>query len=134
MRLIDADALIDTLQKGQAAAFADNNVEAADQLGLFISIIDFCPTIEVRSGMINREDVLPILAGLARTQEEYNESYDKLMQISPIFKEMQCGQWIQRRNGEYYCSNCGREERFIFQKNYCPKCGAYMRKEGVDND
>lgn len=33
------------------------------------------------------------------------------------------GRWIQRRNEEYYCSNCGREERFIFQKNYCPKCG-----------
>lgn len=56
MRPIDADALKDTLQRGQAAAIADNNFEAADQLGLFIFIIDFCPTIEVRSGMIDRED------------------------------------------------------------------------------
>lgn len=36
------------------------------------------------------------------------------------------GRWIQRRNGEYYCTNCGREERFIFQKNFCPRCGARM--------
>lgn len=57
MRLIDADVLKDKLQRGQAAAFADNNVEAADQLGLFIATIDFCPTIEVRSEMIDREDV-----------------------------------------------------------------------------
>lgn len=84
MRLIDADALKDTLQKGQAAAIADNNFEAAGQLGLFIATIDFCPTIEVESGMIDREDVLPILAGLARTQREYDDSYDKLMQIPTI--------------------------------------------------
>lgn len=39
--------------------------------------------------------------------------------------------WIQRRNGQYYCSNCGREERFTYQRNYCPKCGAKMDlKEG----
>lgn len=36
------------------------------------------------------------------------------------------GRWIQRRNLEYYCSNCGREEKHIFQKNYCPRCGAKM--------
>lgn len=85
MRLIDADALKDTLQKGQATAIADNNFEAADQLGLFIATIDFCPTIEAESGMIERKDVLPILAGLAQTQEEYDDSYDKLMQIPIVF-------------------------------------------------
>ena len=36
------------------------------------------------------------------------------------------GRWIQRRNGEYHCTNCGREEKFIFQKNYCPRCGVRM--------
>ena len=42
------------------------------------------------------------------------------------------GRWIQRRNGEYYCTNCGREEKFIFQKNYCPRCGSDMREENED--
>ncbi len=42
------------------------------------------------------------------------------------------GRWTQIRNGEYYCSNCGREERFIFQKNYCPKCGSDMREVRED--
>ena len=56
------------------------------------------------------------------------------IETAPTIKpKVRRGQWIQRRNGEYYCSNCGREERFIFQKNYCPKCGAYMREEGADN-
>ena len=36
---------------------------------------------------------------------------------------MRYGRWIQRRNLKYYCSNCGREEKHIFQKNYCPRCG-----------
>lgn len=36
------------------------------------------------------------------------------------------GRWVQRRNGEYYCANCGREERFIFHKYFCPNCGARM--------
>lgn len=42
-------------------------------------------------------------------------------------KPVQHGRWIQRRNGKYYCTNCGREERFIFQKEYCPRCGVSMR-------
>lgn len=42
------------------------------------------------------------------------------------------GRWVQRRNGEYHCTNCGREEKFIFQKNYCPMCGARM-DGGADN-
>jgi hypothetical protein len=49
-------------------------------------------------------------------------------------KPVRNGRWIQRRNGKYYCSNCEREERFIFQKIYCTKCGAYMREESADND
>lgn len=94
MRPIDADALKDTLQRGQAAAITDNNFEAADQLGLFIATIDFCPTIEVKSGMIDRDDVPPILAGLARTQEEYDDSYDKLMQIPTISPKKRGARWM----------------------------------------
>lgn len=44
------------------------------------------------------------------------------------------GQWVQRRNKEYYCTNCGREEKHIFQKNYCPRCGAHMRYGGAVNE
>jgi hypothetical protein len=51
------------------------------------------------------------------------EEIDKQPAIEP---EARRGRWIQRRNGQYYCNNCGREERFIFQKNFCPKCGVEM--------
>lgn len=43
------------------------------------------------------------------------------------------GRWTQRKNGEYYCTNCGREEKFIFQKNFCPRCGARMDEGGTEN-
>lgn len=42
--------------------------------------------------MIERETVLPILAGLARTQREYDEIYDKLMQIPPANRWIPCSE------------------------------------------
>ena len=114
MRPIDADALKDTLQKGQAAAIADNNFEAADQLGLFIAAIDSCPTIEVKLGMIDREDVLPILAGLARTQE-YDDSYDT---AEWIYKEV-------RGSMTNVCSVCG--SCSVYPDKYCGGCGRSMK-------
>jgi hypothetical protein len=42
--------------------------------------------------LIEREAVLSILAGLARTQGEYNESYDKLMQIPPANRWIPCAE------------------------------------------
>lgn len=45
------------------------------------------------------------------------------------YQPVKHGRWIRRRNGHYYCNNCGCEERFIYQRNYCPKCGAVMDEE-----
>jgi hypothetical protein len=42
--------------------------------------------------LIDREAVLPILAGLARTQDEYDESYDKLMQIPSANRWIPCSE------------------------------------------
>lgn len=42
------------------------------------------------------------------------------------------GEWI-KRNHSCYCSICGGEHGFAFTTgsahNYCPNCGAHMRKE-----
>ena len=67
-----------------------------------------------------------ILIAFARALRD--ETYFPTIEAEPVRR----GRWIQRRNGQYYCNNCGREERFIFQKNFCPKCGAKMGG-GADN-
>jgi hypothetical protein len=48
--------------------------------------------VQTMAELIEREAVLPILAGLARTQGEYNESYDKLMQIPSANRWIPCSE------------------------------------------
>ena len=52
------------------------------------------------------------------------------------------GEWIEskERKGRFYCSECVQEdaagkwrELFDYKYNFCPNCGADMRKEG-DSD
>jgi len=40
--------------------------------------------------LIDRKAILPILAGLALTQSDYNDSYDKLMQIPSANRWIPC--------------------------------------------
>ena len=95
--------------------------------------------------LIDREAVLPILAGLAMTEGEYNENYDKLMQIPATPKEVRHGRMIEGRYpNENRCSECGQEFRddigFIIQDHdgvfrypkRCPECGCFW--DGVDGN
>ena len=56
------------------------------------------------------------------------------------FVEVKRGEWVrQKGRPEAICSGCGRE--VVYQiidnkwrfENFCPYCGADMRKEGADN-
>ena len=47
--------------------------------------------------LIDREAVLPILAGIARTQGEYDASYDKLMQIPSANRWISCAEQLPER-------------------------------------
>lgn len=49
------------------------------------------------ANLIERKSVLSILAGLARTQGEYNESYDKLMQIPSANRWISCAEQLPKR-------------------------------------
>ena len=71
------------------------------------------------------------IAGYNTAIKDIREAIKELPTIEP---EVRHGRWIQRRNGEYYCTKCGHEERFIFQKNYCPTCGAHMDATNMNVD
>ena len=43
------------------------------------------------------------------------------------------GEWISLHNGKWKCSECGIEVLFYAKGNFCPNCGADMRK-GADDD
>ena len=53
--------------------------------------------------------------------------------IREIAKENQRpqGEWIEGTQG-YYCSECETIDRFYFEHNFCPNCGASMKKGGVE--
>ena len=78
-------------------------------IGRILFMIDHMPTIEteVRRGrwktadLIDRDAVLSILAGLARTQGEYDASYDKLMQIPPANRWISVEDALSEQDGFY---------------------------------
>lgn len=85
--------------------------------------------------LIDRQAVLEIAMSYcpdddgccSKAGHDIREMLDEIEALPTIEAEpVRHGKWIQRRNGEYYCANCGREERFIFQKYLCPRCGAKM--------
>ncbi len=55
------------------------------------------------------------------------------------YKERPRGEWVEskERKGHFYCSECIQQdaagkwrELFDYKYNFCPNCGATMRKEG----
>lgn len=76
----------------------------------------------------------------------FNETQVDFAQVCHHFKnkadfvEVKHGEWVrQKGRPEAICSECGRE--VVYQiidnkwwfENFCPHCGADMRKEGADN-
>ena len=50
--------------------------------------------------LIDRDAVLSILAGIARTQGEYDESYDKLMQIPSANRWIPCSERLPENDAK----------------------------------
>ena len=108
MRLIDADAVINELEE-----MANNewNISVGSSKGLndAIDVIDNAPTVE----------------GEILTEEAYS---DLCLRAS---RERPQGEWIEGTQG-YYCSECETIDRFYFEHNFCPNCGASMKKGGAE--
>lgn len=73
--------------------------------------------------------------------KELHKVYDKILAIPSAEKQGEWrGEWIKEYNGngwndywDYTCSECGkkyeRADNILYEANFCPNCGADMRKE-----
>ena len=53
----------------------------------------------------------------------------KLKNLPSVQSEQKTGQWMINSDGYYpYCSRCIREPQNRIMTDYCPNCGAYMKK------
>lgn len=72
--------------------------------------------------LIYRESVLPILAGLARTQGEYDASYDKLMQIPSASRWIPCSDRLpENRERVLVCFRSGTVHIAVWYGDYDEK-------------
>lgn len=70
-----------TINKQAYGTLVSKLEELPDCTNCWANMGEHKKSVAEMSDLISRESVLQILAGLARTQSEYNDSYDKLMQI-----------------------------------------------------
>ena len=47
---------------------------------------------------------------------------------SQTLSERNSGEWIQLENGSWWCRFCGENDPLFKNYNYCPECGAKMRR------
>lgn len=57
--------------------------------------------------------------------------FERLVDIEVI--EPKRGEWISLHNGKWKCLECGIEVLIYAKGNFCPNCGADMRK-GADDE
>ena len=102
MRIIDGDALKDALQRSQAEAFMDQNLEIAGCIEASIRMIDEQPTIE----------------------PEVRHGY----WIECDYKHLEHGMIETEPNAGLCCSECRAafQKKKMTYKQYCAACGARM--------
>lgn len=147
MRLIDADEL-------KAKWYKINDIGAQDCGARFVGyqeiarFIDNAPTIEPSGDLISRHDAIEVVGKELQHQEENRIPYDShdngtcfgLKKAKELLLALPSadtcdrpkGEWLYLENEPYSkCSVCGAyiddldDEKF----NYCPCCGAEMRKK-----
>lgn len=123
MRLIDADAVANRLNKA-IDVFEKNNIHL-EAMGILYAkeIIESeieCPTVEITDYDTGYQDGLEDGLNDIRPQGEWIEEDTELGAVGIKYT------W-------YKCNKCGWSSSLVIPKNFCPNCGADMRKES-DND
>lgn len=144
MRLIDADALIETL-KNMASNDWNKNVcvSWATAFEEVVDMVEDAPTIEPERCQLTDDDKEVIRIHLNAFKEklcnqhrwneakEYEELIDRLMSLQPERKK---GEWIEKSeklaplNTIWWdeCSVCGHHAFNRMTTDFCPNCGALM--------
>ena len=82
-----------------------------------------------------------LVANVTFNKEEVEELVEKAKADILAQIDRPRGEWINHRtimhDGEYYCSNCDEGAEWLdggsqFLSNYCPNCGALMKKGGAE--
>jgi hypothetical protein len=145
MKLIDADALKEKLDELEPYIDCDENSTAWIESDEVYNAIDNAPTVEAVSlehhnkikGIMDNEikSLVDILDNERPKGEWKPFVYDYHMpenehgdHIRPP-KEGEEQHWEEYWAPEYYCSICGAKNHMA---NFCPWCGADMRKGGVE--
>ena len=139
MRQIDADALMPLFVTKANTMKDRHGVKLGDEWLLNYNdikdVIDNAPTVEPQKIVIIPPELIEKLA-LCVVDTIGNIDWDKAIEA---YKARPRGEWINQSQGAKYpceCSEC-RTEPFCNDDGYvlsdfCPNCGAYMRKEASD--
>ena len=94
-------------------------------------VLEFEPLNIKTDGSIDRKAVIDFLSGIANLDPKAKGSLVMyVMSLPDIQPERKTGKWLINSDGYYpYCSECRKEPKSGDMTDFCPNCGADMRKE-----
>ena len=95
-----------------------------------ISPVDACQNIRCLPSVDRPQKVIAqITFDEEKLREIVKEAVERFKEEYEIVDRPQ-EEWISKHNGYWTCSECGLSFLFYAKGNFCPNCGAVMRKEG----
>lgn len=83
--------------------------------------------------LIERADAIKVTWQEPSYTDAINALTEARERIKDIPSAENKGEWISLHNGKWKCSECGIEVLIYAKGNFCPNCGADMRK-GAGNE
>ena len=94
--------------------------------------LEFEPLNSIKTdGLIDRKTVIDFLSGIANLDPKVKGSLVMyIMSLPDMQPERKTGKWLINSDGYYpYCSECRKQPKSGEMTDFCPSCGADMRKE-----
>lgn len=134
-RYIDADKLIEAIEDSIgyinfSSPYQDDNDAIVEGMERIKSIVDEAPTVDaVPKGLFDQIKWERDIA-IGQLQEIGCELGQKMEDVKSVL--MRRWEWLgtYRHNGEGWVGTCPvcKKRMRLFEKNYCPNCGADMRE------